>query len=248
MLKAYKYAIYPTKEQELFFQQSFGCSRFIYNWGLSKKIEAYNKDKHTISCFDLTNQMAKMKQEKEYIWLNDVYSQSLQMPLRNLDNAFTFFFKKNNDFPKFKSKHRSRKSVQFPQGVKVSFETKTLFIPKAKYVKCIFHREFEGQIKTTTISQTASGKYFVSILVDDGKESPQLKKIKKSKMIGIDLGIKHFAIMSTGEKIDNPKYYEKAKAKIAQQQRQFAKKVKGSKRQAMARTKLSNTYEKVTNQ
>ncbi len=248
MLKAYKYTIYPTKEQESFFQQSFGCSRFIYNWGLSKKIEAYNKDKHTISCFNLINEMAKLKQTEDHKWLNDVYSQSLQMPLRNLDNAFTSFFKKNNDFPKFKTKHHSKKSVQFPQGIKVNFENNTIFVPKVKTVKCILYRKFEGRIQTTTISQTSSGKYFASILVEDGKELPLKKKIKPSKTTGVDLGIKHFAILSTSEKIDNPRYFEKQSKKIAQQQRQFSKKQKGGKRREKARIKLAKTYEKITNQ
>jgi putative transposase len=248
MLKAYKYRLYPTKEQETFLQQSFGCSRFIYNWGLAKKIEAYNKDKHTISCFNLINEMAKLKQTEEHKWLNDVYSQSLQMPLRNLDNAFTSFFKKNSDFPKFKAKHHSRKSVQFPQGIKVNFDDNTIFVPKAKEIDCIFHRTFKGIIKTTTVSQNSSGKYFVSILVDDGKDLPIKKKIELSKTIGVDLGIKHFAILSTGEKIDNPKYFEKQSNKIKQQQRQLSKKLKGGKRREKARIKLAKTFENITNQ
>jgi putative transposase len=248
MLKAYRYRLYPTKEQETFLQQSFGCSRFIYNWGLAKKVEAYSKGKHTISCFNLINEMAKLKQTEEHKWLNDVYSQSLQMPLRNLDNAFTSFFKKNSDFPKFKAKHHSRKSVQFPQGIKVNFDDNTIFVPKAKEVDCIFHRKFEGTIKTTTVSQIPAGKYFVSILVDDGKELPIKKKIKPSKTIGVDLGIKHFSILSTGEKIDNPKYFEKQSNKIKQQQRQLSKKLKGGKRREKARIKLAKTFEKITNQ
>ena len=102
--KSYKYRISPNKEQQELLEKHFGCVRFVYNWGLSKKIEAYQKDKKRLNCFDLINEVAKLKKEKEFEWLNEINSQSLQMSLRNLDNAFTRFFRKKKGFPILKVK------------------------------------------------------------------------------------------------------------------------------------------------
>ncbi|WP_460765934.1 RNA-guided endonuclease InsQ/TnpB family protein, partial [Niabella terrae] len=118
------------------------------------------------------------------------------MSLRNLDNAYTKFFK-GGGFPKFKSKHK-KQSIQFPQGVKTDFENGTIFLPKLKNVSCIFHRQFKGEIKTVTVSKTSTGKYFVSILVDNQKQLPKKKPVKEKTSIGIDMGVKTFATLSDG--------------------------------------------------
>ena len=243
--KAYKYRIYPNKVQQELLEKHFGCVRFCFNRGLDKKIKAYQQDKKRLSCFDLINELAKLKKEKEFEWLNEVNSQSLQMALRNLDNAFTNFFRKQNKFPNFKSKKSNINSFQIPQHLKLSDK---LDIPKIKGIKIIQHRKLEGKIKTATVSKTPTGKYYISILVEQDKKLPKKPKIKENTAIGIDLGIKTFATLSDGRKIDNPKYLKNSLKKLRRQQRWLSRKIKGSNNRKKQVKKVVLIHEKITNQ
>src|SRR3990170_4159608 len=222
--KAYKYRIYPNKKQQELLEKHFGCVRFVFNWGLGEKIKAYQQDKKRLNCFDLINELAELKKEKDFEWLSKVNSQSLQMSLRNLDNAFTNFFRKQNKFPNFKSKKRNINSFQIPQHLKLSNK---LDIPKVKGINIKQHRKLEGKIKTATVSKMPTGKYYISILIEQDKELPKKRKIKEKTTIGIDLGIKTFATISDGRKIDNPKYLKNSLRKLKRQQRWLSRKVKG---------------------
>ena len=160
MLKAYKYRIYPNKEQKILINKHFGCSRFIYNWGLETRIRKYQESKKSLSSFDLCYRLTKLKKELE--WLGEVNCQSLQAALRNLDNAYTRFFRENKGFPKFKKKS-TKQSFQCPQKSKVDFENNTITVIKIKKIKAILDRKFKGIIKTVTISKTSTDKYFAII-------------------------------------------------------------------------------------
>jgi putative transposase len=161
MLKAYKYALLPTEKQKLKLAQFFGCARFVYNLALETSRWAWSSQRIRLSCFELMGQLKELK-DTEAKWLKDCPSQTLQRALKNLEQAFSNFFR-GEGFPKFKSKHH-RQSIQLPQGVKVDFENSRLFLPKLKNVTCIFHRRFQGEVKPVTVSKTSTGKYFVSIL------------------------------------------------------------------------------------
>jgi putative transposase len=248
VLKTYKYRIYPNAEQVNRLEQFFGAARFVYNWGLEQKTKQYQQDKKNISYFKLTQELTKLKQQKEFEWLNDIYSQSLQASLKNLDKAFINFFRKNSDFPKFKTKRKSRASCHFPQGIKINFEQYQVFIPKLKYIKFAKDRKFDGIIKTCTVSKSKTNKYYISILVEDGLELPKKQKINENNTLGIDLGIKDFLVLSNGTKIPNPKFLEKAEKNIAKKHKELSKKQKGSNNKEKARIKLAKTYEKITNQ
>jgi len=243
--KAYKYRIYPNKIQQEILEKHFGCVRFVFNWGLDKKIKTYQKDKKRLSCFDLSNELAKLKKEKNFEWLNEVNSQSLQMSLRNLDNAFTSFFRKQNKFPNFKSKKNNINSFQIPQHLKLSDK---LDLPKIKGIKIIQHRKLEGEIKTATVSKTPTNKYYISILVEQNKELPKKSKIKEKTTIGVDLGIKTFATLSDGRKIDNQKYLKNGLKKLKRQQQWLSRKVKGSNNRKKQIKKVSLIHEKISNQ
>lgn len=244
MLKTYKYRIYPTLEQQEYLEQCFNGVRLVYNLGLETKILAWTQYKKNLTCVDLSNQLIGLKKDNK--WLDSCIAQSLQMSLRNLDNAYTNFFR-GKGFPKFKSK-RSKQSIQLPQGVKVDFENNKLFLPKLKQVDCIFDRIFKGNIKTTTVSRTTTNKYFVSILVDNEKDLPNKKKIKESTSIGIDLGITNFAILSNGQKIDNPHFLKRKEKQLSIEQRSLSRRIKGSNRREKQRLKVSLLHEKITNQ
>jgi putative transposase len=245
MLKAYKYRIKPTKAQELKLNQFFGCSRFIYNWGLNRKSEVYSNENKNLSVFDLIKEATQLKKDDNFAWLSEVHSQPLQMSLRNLDIAYTGFFKKKAGFPKFKKKS-NRQSFQYPQGVKIS-ENK-VFLPKIGWVKFFNSREFTGDIKTVTVSKNPSGEYYVSILVDNRQELPSKKPIQKSTSVGLDFGIKDLVITSDGEVFENQKHFHKMKAKLKVAQISLARKQKGSKSRERQRLKVAKLHQKVTNQ
>lgn len=238
-MRAHKYRIYPNKAQQELIAKHFGCSRFVYNWGLENKIREYQTNKKTLSCFGLINRLPQLK--TEYEWLKEVDSQSLQMALRNLDNAYTAFFKKKNAFPKFHSKHH-KQSYQIPQRCQVlENEVK---IPKLGFVKARIHRPPIGKLGTFTISKTPTGKYFVSVITD---EEPVFSR-KSDKMIGIDLGIKAYATCSDGLEIANPKWLRNKQQRLSCLQRRASKKVKGSQNRRKANLKVAKVYEKITDQ
>jgi putative transposase len=248
MLKAYKYRLNPNIEQRVALSKNFGCVRWVYNWALSRKIEAYQKENRSLSCFDLSKELPKLKSAEETKWLAEADSQALVMSLRNLDNAFTRFFREKKGFPKFKSKKCRRQSFQIPQRVKVDFETRKIILPKIGAVRAKLHRKFDGIIKTVTISKTPSGKYFASVLVETDEKPLPKPEIRYETTIGIDLGLTHFAILSNGEKIENPKHLQKSLNRLKFLQRKLSRKKAGSKRRDKARIRVAKLYEKITNQ
>lgn len=247
MIKAYKYRLCPNGEQRIFFEKSFGCARYVYNWALNKRIEAYQQRKERISCVDLCKMLTHLKKEEDKLWLSEVSNECLQQSIRNMDSAFTRFFREKKGFPKFKSKKDARKSYKAINGVRIDFEKSRIKLPKIGWVKFYKNRTFEGEVGTVTISKNATGKYFVSVFVDDGIETPLKPNIEYNTSVGIDVGIKDFAVLSNGCVYANPKYLEKAEKRLKVLQRRFSKKKKGSNRREKARLKLARAYEKVTN-
>lgn len=247
MFKSYKFNIKPNKEQTEMLEKHFGACRFIYNWALDKKIKLYTEEDKKISCFDLIRQITPMKKTEEFAWLKDIYIGSLQKSVVNLECAFTRFFKEKKGFPKFKSKNNSRQSYQCVIGCKINQELGLIKLPKIKKeFKLRGFRAFSGKIKTVTILREDS-KYFVSILIDDGKDMPVKSHIFKNKAIGIDLGIKDFATLSNGEKIANPRLIKKYEKNLAKHQRRLARKQKGSNRRVKQKIKLAKAYSKTSN-
>ena len=246
--KAYKYRIYPNKEQQELINKHIGCCRFVYNLCLEKKINAYKTSKKSLSSFELIKLLPSLKKEQETSFLKEVNSLSLQAAIRNLDRAYQRFFKEKKGFPKFKSKRNARQSFQIVQNTTVGFDEKKVFIPKFKEgIKCRFHRFFNGKVKTSTITRTATGRYYISILVELDEDNPEKKPIDENKAVGIDLGIKTFATLSNGEEIPNPKNLKNAIVKLKRLQRSLSRKVKGSSNREKARKVLACQYERVTN-
>lgn len=246
--KAYKYRIYPNKSQEELILKHIGCCRYIYNYGLEKKIKVYHESKRGISRFEISNDLPKLKKQEETSWLKEVNSLSLQASLANLDTAFTKFFKEKKGFPKFKSKKFGNQSFQVIQNTNVDFDKNKVFLPKFKSgIKCIFHRQFEGEIKTSTISKTPSGKYFISILVKLNDDNPKKVPIDENQAVGIDLGIKTFATLSDGTEIQNPKNLKKSMKRLKRLQRDVSRKQKESNNRKKSVKLLAIQHEKVSN-
>ena len=240
MLKAYKFRLYPNKEQEEYFAKCFGCVRFIYNRMLSDKIEHYKETKRR-----LNNTPAQYK--KEFPWLKEVDSLALANAQMNLQTAYNNFFKRPEvGFPKFKSKKNHHYSYTTNnQGGNIYVTDRYIKLPKIGLVRVKKHREFEGIIKSVTVSKTPSGKYFVSILVNC-EEQEKLPVI--DNRLGVDLGIKEFAITSDGEMIENPRHLRKSEKKLRKLQKDLSRCQKGSKNREKCRIKVAKQHEKIANQ
>jgi putative transposase len=192
--------------------------------------------------------VTQLKKQEEYSWLKEVNSQSLNVSIYNLEKAYTGFFRDKKGYPKFKSKY-SQQVFACPQFVTVDFENKHVYLPKFKTpIYCEFSRYFEGKIKTCTIKKTKTNKYFISILVDDGLKEIEKPTITKESAIGIDLGLKDFAILSNGNKIENLKFYRNQEQKLKILQKRASKKQKGSKNRQKANLKIALLHEKIHNQ
>jgi len=247
MIKAYKYRLYPTAEQTTFFEKSFGCCRYVYNWALQRRIETYQNSGERLSYVSIAKELTSLKKQEETEWLSEVSTQSLQSSIRNMDAAFTRFFREKKGFPKFKSKKRNKSSFQFVQQVYVDFESKRIQMPKVGKVKFACDRTFVGKIGTCTVSKSPTNKYYISITVDDGEPMPEKPMIEFNTSVGIDVGIKDFAVISNGQVFDNPKFLEKSEKRLKVLQRRLAKKKKGSKRRERAKLAVAKQHERIRN-
>lgn len=240
MLIAYKYRLYPNKEQETYFAKTFGCVRFIYNRMLSDKIDYYKETKQK-----LNNTPAQYK--KEFEWLKEVDSLALANAQMNLQTAYNNFFKRPDvGFPKFKSKKNNHFSYTTNnQGGNIYVSERHIKLPKIGLVRVKKHRDFNGLIKSVTVSKIPSGNYYVSVLVE--REEKEKLPIIDNK-IGIDLGLKEFAITSDGEMIENPKYLRKSEKRLRKLQKDLSRCQKESNNRNKCRVKVAKEHEKIANQ
>ncbi|QNR21090.1 IS200/IS605 family element transposase accessory protein TnpB [Exiguobacterium sp. Helios] len=254
--KAYKFRIYPTKEQEILIAKTIGCSRFVFNYFLSKWDETYKATGKGLSYGSCSKEIPMLKQE--FDWLKEVDSHSLQSSVKHLTDAYDRFFKKQNERPRFKSKRNPvqsyktniEKKNQLPE---VSIVGSKLKLPKLKWVRFANSRQVAGRILNATIRRNASGKYFVSLLVE--QESHELSKTGSS--VGVDVGLKNFAILSDGTVYKNDRYFRSLEKKLAREQRKLSrrqrialdKKVKlsESKNYQKQKRKVARIHEKIAN-
>jgi putative transposase len=243
--KAVKVRLYPTPEQQVLLSQHFGCSRWWWNFALNKSIETYKETGKSLGQSALNTFLPKLKKSEETVWLSECYSQVLQATTLNLTTAYKNFFAGRARFPRYKSKY-GKQSIQYPQNVKV-IESFVQFPGSVGKVKAKMHRQIEGTIKTVTVSLDPSGKYFASILTEVESENPAVST--DGKVIGIDLGLIHFAITSDGSKVskyNNPKHLAKHEKNLKRKQQKLAKKQKGSNSRNKAKKTVAKVYERVT--
>ena len=247
MLRAYKYRIYPTEEQKVLLAKTFGCCRFVYNWALNLKIEAYRQEKKTIAYKEVQDRMVN-ELKKDNQWLTEVNSQALLNSIRNLDTAYKNFFRDTHavGFPHFKSR-KNKQSFQCPQHCSVDFKKGTLSIPKAKDIPAALHRRFKGTVKTVTVSMTPSGKYFASVLVDTDIQELPASPVQGDTALGIDLGIKSLAVCSDGRTFDNPKNLQHSLDRLALLQKRLSRKQKGSANRNKSRIRVARLQEHIAN-
>lgn len=245
MLKAYKFRLYPNESQKQFFNQCIGNARFVYNHCLALKKELWENGKKSISINELSRHITDLKRYQEYEWLKKSDSIALQQSIRDLDSAFQRFFKKQAKYPRFHSKHRKNSYRTINQNGTIAIKNGKLRLPKLKtLVKVRQSRFFNGIVKNATISKTPSNKYFVSLLV----EEEDAFGTSKSNEVGIDLGVKDFAILSNGIKYNmDIKHIKKLEKKLKRLQRKFSRTMPKSKNHEKRRIKVAIQYEKITN-
>ena len=250
MLKAYKYKIKPNAQQQELLSKFFGCVRYIYNWGLNTKTSAYKENGKTIGYVQLAKELTLLKHQQDHEWLNECTNEALQQSLRSLDNAFTAFFRKKAKYPRFKAKKRSKDSVKFINHVHFDFDNWTVKLPKLGKVKLCMNRTFDQSTckqGTCTVSRDHCGTYWCVIVVVDLQPKLAKTKLAKDNAIGVDLGIKDYAILSDGTKFSNPKHLEKSQKTLSHLQKVFARKGKDSNNHERMRIKVAKCHRSITN-
>jgi len=237
--KGFKYRLYPTNEQIQLLKQQAGNTRFLWNKFLAENIELHKQTGKFKFSHEMIVSLPNLK--KEFDFLNQSFSQSLQMVGRQLDKAMKDCFKKSKGFPKFKKKGKQRDSFTVPQKWRLA--KGFVFIPKIGEVKWVKHRPLQGKPKHITITQDGEQWYCSVTCEIEIKEKP----IKSEKMIGIDVGLKTFAVFSDGTKIENPKFLRKKEEKLARQQRRLSRKVKGSQNYIKQRMKVQRIHRDIRN-
>jgi putative transposase len=247
VIKAYKFRLYPTNEQETVLANAFGQARWVYNRFLQEREEHYERTGKGLNYNRTSAMLTKLKRAEGYEWLNESSAVVLQSALRDLEYAYQIFFKKRAGHPKFKAK-RGKQSIRFTnQVMKVIGEGKTktwLRLSKVGDIRMVAHKAIEGRVLNATVSKTKTGRYFASIVVDVEIETPK----PAGDEIGIDLGLSSFLTTSHGEKIASPKYLRQAEKRIKRLNRQLSRRKKGSKNHEKARLLLARLHEKVASQ
>jgi putative transposase len=240
--KAYKYRFYPSDEQKRILAQTFGCCRYVYNWALRERTDAYYQHGERLYYESTAQRLVTLKKQEETIWLNEVSSVPLQQALRHLDKAFRNFFEGRADYPTFKKKRNQQAATYASNAFTWNEHALTLAKMDAP-LSIVWHRPLPDSCKPSsiTITKDEANRYFVSILVEE-----DIKPLEVTpKTVGLDLGLKSMVITSDGHTYGNPQFFTKDEKKLAKAQRRHAKKKKGSKNRAKARLKVARIHKKI---
>ena len=249
---SYKFRLYPKNEQESMILRTFGCCRFVFNHYLAQRMEAYQKTGKSPTRFMQDKDLTALKRKEETLWLKEVDATALQSSLRDLDDAYQHFFRRMKKgekpgYPRFKSRHHHKQSYKSKcVGSNIKVLEGAVQLPKLGKVKCRISRPVQGRILSATISRSASGKYYVSLCCRLEENIPKLPSTGAA--IGLDLGIKSYAVTSDAVEHENPKYLKQSEKKLKRLQRQLFRKKKGSANWEKARIQVARYHEHVANQ
>lgn len=247
MYKAYKYRIYPTEVQRVLIEKHFGCVRYIYNYALGIKKRVWEEAKLNVAVRSIRKNIPGLKKDDDTAFLGEVNSQTLSAALDNLDKAYTRFLKGVKDHPRLKVK-RGKQTFTSPQGNKVDFIKGLVFIGKFREgIKVRFSRVFEGKIKICSVTKTSTNKYFISIIVDVAQILPTKKLITADTSVGIDLGLKSLVMLSSGDSVENPRFFKKGFGRLVVLQRRASRKRLGSNNRKKANLRVAKLHEKISN-
>ena len=248
MLKATKVRLYPSTEQAAFLNRQFGAVRFCYNTGLRIMSHRYKRHGQSLSAkHDIKKLLPVAKKSRKYGWLKDADSIALQQACLNLGQAFQRFFdlKQKAGYPRFKSK-RGQQSSYHCVGVNAGDDW--IKVPKLGPIKARVHRKVAGKLKSITLTRTVTGKHYASLLYETDQVAPEpLKDVDAAKVVGLDMGLSHLAIDSTGRKIANPRFLKQAQQNLKRKQQALSRTKKGSANRAKARLLVAKAHERVAN-
>ena len=240
-IRGYKYRAYPNKKQKEFFEKTFGCCRFVYNYYLEQKQRLWREWRDTLSYNQMSKDLASVL-KRENAWLKDADSIALQQSLRHLDKAYDNFFKKRGGYPKFKSKRYKQSYRTMNINANISIDGDSMTLPKAGRVKIVNTRDFDGRIISATVSRTSSGRYYISLQVEEEYEILP----NDGGSIGLDAGLKSLYTTSDSDIYPNPKTLSLHEKRMKRLQRSLSRKKKGSKNSEKARLRLAREHEKVS--
>ncbi len=243
----YRYRLDPTAEQIQRLNQFAGARRFVWNWALNRKRDHYRETGKTLSFTDLSAELTRLKHQPETAWLREMSAQSLQQALRDLDSAYGHFFRrarngeKKPGFPKFKSKKIDTPRFRMPQDVRL--DGSFVSVPKIGMIRTVVHRPLEGVTKSATFKREACGHWYISLVVEQQRAPTGDRPLRSH--IGVDVGLKSLAVLSTGQTIENPRWYRTQTRKLRRAQKALSRKLKGSRNRGKARIIVARLHQKV---
>lgn len=246
MQKAYRFRLYPTDEQRQMMTRIIGCCRFVWNRLLEYSSKSYTRRKESHSAFDL-NKFIAHTLKTAFPWLSDAPAQTLQCVSADLSSAFKAFFRKDANYPKFKSKHSSKKSFRIPQRGKVDADNNRIYVQGVGWVDAVIHREPVGRLRNITVTVNPSGTVYASCLFDDGNEAPVPEMPENPEVIGIDLNLDKLAVCSDGTEHENPRTLKQHEKRQRHLKRMLSKKAKGSGNWKKLKQEIASLHEKIAN-
>ena len=238
--KAYKFRFYPTAEQEQQLAQTFGCVRFVYNWALRLRSDAWYNENKRIGYHESSSALTALKKDPDYSWLNDISCVPTQQTLRHLQTSFKNFWEGRTDYPNYKKK-RGYQSAEYTRSAFKWNDGKLTLARHKEPLNIRWSRDIPDKPTTATVSKDCAGRYFVSLLCSEEVEALPVSK----NSVGVDLGIKDTAITSDGVKSGNPKYTNKYEKKLTKYQRRLSRKQKGSANFRKAKLKVAKVHTKI---
>lgn len=243
--KVYRFRMKATDDQGHALSRMAGARRWVWNWALARKREHYKTTGKTLLTPALSLELTALKTRPETAWLKEADSQALQQTLKDLDRAFVNFFEKRARFPRFKSRKRDKARFRIPQRVKI--EAGKVYCPKVGWVRVRQSQEVTEKTKSATFRREANGKWYVSLVVEFAMPDVPVPLPDRAGVVGIDLGLKDFAVLSNGEREAAPRFYRKAQRRLKRAQRHERRCVKDSKRHAKAKARVSRIHQQVGN-
>ena len=244
MQKAYRYRLYPTDEQRQMMSRIIGCCRFTYNRLLEYSSKSYKRRGESFTAFDLNNFIAHTL-KPAYPWLSDAPAQTLQCVSADLSSAFRAFFRGDSRYPRYKSKHRSKRSFRIPQKGKVDEGKGCIYVQGVGWVDAVIHRKPAGRLRNITVTVNPSGTVYASCLFDDGLEELAQELPENPKVLGVDLNLDRLAVCSDGASYDNPRALKQHERRLKHLQRMLSKKKKGSKNWKRLKREIAKLHERI---
>jgi putative transposase len=244
--KVFRFRMKPNAPQREALARTAGSRRYVWNWALAQRTAHYRATGKGLSAAELSRRLTALKDQPETAWLREVDSQAMQQTLADLQRAHVNFFKKRTRFPRFKSRKRDQARFRIPQRVQIA--DGRVYVPKVGSVAIRQSQPVKGDTKSATFKRDATGHWDVTLVTEFTMPDTALPAGNPCRMVGIDLGLKDFAVLSNGERIPAPQFFRKAEKTLRKAQRVFSRRQKGSARRLRAKHKVTLVHRKTANQ